>query len=229
MNVMLGLVVGLLLQARSAEVPASLLAAAGTDPRTFVSILTHVGVPAGLEIRESSDQLPSSSPRLWDPEQWTAERVAQQNKVPLPQIVAAFNQQHGDYKAAVLDGVLVVRPAERRVAYLDGHGPTGQLHAAGLMSLAETVFAPLDARLDKPGGRAGSRIGPIGVDVDYGDGLDLVVEAWDRNVLDILNEVVRNAPGHSWIVVTSDGDPAHILRAGFFHRYMTGSYLVVGH
>ena len=102
------------------EAPESLLAAASADPTTFVSILTHVGIPAGLEIRQSTYDQYANRSRQWDPEQWTAARLAQRGVVPLAQIVTTFNQRHTEYKAAILSGVLVIRPVDRRVAYLDG-------------------------------------------------------------------------------------------------------------
>lgn len=67
------------------------------------------------------------------------------------------------------------------------------------------TVAPVDA-LARGSCRAARNQHEPGVDVDYGDSLDLVVETWDKTVVRVLNEVVRQAPGHSWLVVTSDSD-----------------------
>jgi hypothetical protein len=213
----------LLAQARSGiEVPSSLLTAAGTDPTTFIKILTQVGIPAGLEIRQSKYIQHGRTPSQWNYEQWTAERLAQQRLVPIEQLVAAFNQHHPDYQAAMLDGVLVIRPTDRPLAYLDGRGPTGQLRAVGLMNLADKVFVPIDSSLDVPG-RIVSELTPAGIDVDFGHGVELVIDASARLVIDVLNEVVRQARGHSWLVVTTDDPVPAVTQFGFLHRHGTGS------
>jgi hypothetical protein len=199
-----------------AVAPVSVQQAASADPLSFVLVLAEAGIPAGLELRDA-DRRQASSMRPMTREQMSAEPT-----VPLEGVLAAFNQSHPDYRAEVVDGVVVVRPVTGRSGYLDSFAPNRTLSGQGLMRIAEKVFAPLDSRLDQPGGRIGSTLSPIGVTVDRGEGLDLAIEARGRTVLSVLNELARH--GHPWLVVTSSerkGSP--ITRYGFAHRYRTTS------
>jgi hypothetical protein len=204
------------------QVPVSLVGAASQDPLSMVNLLAEAAIPAGAEIRQSDYQRFTGSPRRWDPERLSRERFAQETTVPADRLVAAFNQSHATYRALMMGGVLVIRPARDRAPYLDGGAPMATLSARGLMPLAERMFVPLDPRLAQEGGRAGSLVGPIGVELDRGDDLQLVVEARGKTVIQVLNDIARQAPGHAWLVVTMDGD-RRIERFGFMHRYGTTS------
>ena len=159
------------------------------------------------------------------PAQWTPDRLARQQTVAVDRIVATFNEGHEGYRAAIVDGVVVVRPLPRGTSYLDSKPVSGAVAAHGLMRFAEKVFAPLDNHLDRPGGRAGSSIGTLGPPIDRGESVDVSIDATGRTVLEILNAVARQAPGHPWLVVSSDTPSPRPDRFGFLHGQGTTSEL----
>lgn len=190
--------------------PASLLNAA-TDPVSFVAILTEAGIPAGLEIREADLKQPRIQQRR------SPLQAQPQSNALLEQLIAAFNKWQSEYVAILQDGVVVIRPQSGRSDYLNTKPFSGGITGTGLMRVSEKIFAPLDRNLDLPGGRAGSHLGQPGVEVDYGDGLPLSVDgAGNLTVLEVLIKVAKQAPGHSWIIVTA-GKPSRITRYGFIH------------
>ena len=207
------------------QVPTALLGAAASDPKTFVHLLGETKVPAGLEMRQGDFVRASNSPRQWDPAQWTPDRLARQQTVAVDRIVATFNEGHEGYRAAIVDGVVVVRPLPRGTSYLDSKPVSGAVAAHGLMRFAEKIFAPLDNHLDRPGGRAGSSIGTLGPPIDRGESVDVSIDATGRTVLEILNAVARQAPGHPWLVVSSDTPSPRPDRFGFLHGQGTTSEL----
>jgi hypothetical protein len=206
--------VGLFAFRLSVDVPVSLLAHANADPKTFVHLLAEAGVPAGLEMRQADFERRFGLARPWDRADWSQEKLARQAKVPIEQVVSAFNEHHADYRATIIDTVVVIRPVPQRVTYLDSPAPFGRLRAVGLMTIAERVFASLDPALDRPGGRPGSSLGQA----DRGWNLELSVTGVGLTILEALNEIVRQAPGHQWLVVTTAGDTPRIERLGFVHR-----------
>jgi hypothetical protein len=210
----------------SAQAPASLLAAAAADPTSFAHLLAEAGIPAGLEIREP-DMLRVSTPTSRRCLTVTREELTRETTVPIEQVVMAFNLGHTGYRAAMMEGVLVIRPVPRSAAYLDSNPPFGQLRGRGLMRFAEKVFAPADPRLDQPGGRVSSVSGPVGVEIDRGDDLDLVIDAVGLTALEVLNQIARLAPGHPWLVVTTHDDTPRVERFGFGDRYGTTTTLAV--
>lgn len=212
-------------QSLSGATPVSLLKWATGDPLTLVQLFAEAGVPAGLELREADHERLSATRRRWLPENWNRERFSQEETVSLEQVVAAFNASHTDYVAALDAGVVVIRPIFGRASYLETRSLSGRLTATGLMRIGEKIFAPLDPRLDAPGGRLVSRPGPIGTEVDYGDGLDVSIDTDGSTVTDVLNTIARKAPGHPWIVITADGDSPTVASFGFVHRHGVTSRL----
>lgn len=195
----------------------SLLNAAVTDPMNFASLLTSSGVPAGLEVRES-DRLPirQRRPPLTD--------AAQLRSLPVEDLTSAFNKGQAEYVAVVQDGVVVIRPRSGRTDYLSTRPFSGVIAGTGLVRVSEKVFAPLDRRLDQPGGRPASRLGQPGVEVDYGDGLRISVgDAGKLTVLDVLVQIAKQAPGHAWIVVTAGESVGRVTRFGFIHGTSTST------
>ncbi len=203
-------------------VPASLLDAASADPMTFTSRLADARIPAGLEIREGDIQpirsRPNRPPVAAEP---------QQQLVSLERVIAAFNKQHSDYVASVEDGVLVIRPLRGRAEYLSTRPFSGEITGTGLMRVAEKIFAPLDRHLDQPGGRPGSRLGQPGIEVDYGDQLQVTLDGLaNLTVLDALNRMATQAPGHPWVVVTA-GAPTKPVRYGFVHAGASVTWMAI--
>jgi hypothetical protein len=199
-------------------VPAGLVAVAKGNPVTFVQYCAELSVPCGLEILETDFA------RGWS----TASEIGRVGTVLASDVIRAFNNTHSDYKAADLDGVIVIRPSQQRARYLDSIARVGTLHERGLMTLGEHLFAPLDPALTKPGGRGGSYASPTGVEVDRGEDVELTIQADGRPVIDILNEMATLGPGHSWLVVTANEAIPRVVRFGFVHRYGTTTELRIG-
>jgi hypothetical protein len=220
---MVALVIILSVPTASAQAPESLMSLATVDPLTFVRVLAEARVPAGLEIRQSDKSIP---PRLSSVP--TRERLAQEARVSLDSIAVACNASHRAYRATVAAGVVVVRPTDHAVDYLDQMTVSGQLRARGLMAFAREVFAPLQPTLGRQRAQFGSTPSPVGVDVDRGDALELEIDAQGLTVLEILNEVARRAPGHAWLFVTRDGDTPRIASLGFLHNYGSGTEQPLG-
>jgi len=193
------------------HVPRGLLRATGAHPLAFVRLLAESGVPAGIEIKqqdrmrvaplEKSEQGPPST-------------------VPLSELASAFNAAHADYQASITDGVLIVRPRQIQQDYLDAGAPPRELSGVGLMPVATQLFVPLDSKLQGGAGQAASMLGPIGIEVDRGEQIPIRVNGSGRTVLQVLNDIALQAPGHPWFVAT-EGQPAKIIRFGFVHKHGT--------
>ena len=206
---MLLLLVLLIAQVGSGS-PASLSSAAA-DPVNLVAILSEAGIPAGLEVREADVKQPRIRERS------LASGGQAPSNVSPAELIAAFNKSNSEYVAVLQDGVVLIRPVNGRSEYLNTRPFSGSIAGTGLMRVSEKIFVPLDRNLDLPGGRAGSHIGQPGVDVDYGDGLRIAVDAADTlTVIDVLIQVAKQAPGHSWVIVTA-GQPSRITRYGVIH------------
>jgi hypothetical protein len=201
-------------------VPASLLDAASGDPMSFLSRLADARIPAGLEIREADIRpiRPLAGGRVAGGER--------QQALPVERVIAAFNKQHSDYVASVENDVVVVRPVRGRSDYLSAKPFTGAITGTGLMRVAEKMFAPLDRTLDQSGGRPGSRLGQPGVEVDYGDQIQVGIDAGSLTVIDALVRLSRQAPGHAWVVVTS-GEPSKPVRYGFVHAGASATWMPI--
>jgi hypothetical protein len=182
-------------------VPAGLVVVAGGNPLTFVHYCAELSVPCDLEILETD------LARGWS----NGSAIRRVGTVPASDVISAFNKTHSDYKAADLDGVILIRPSQQRARYLESIAPVGTLHERGLMTLVEHLFAPLDPALAKPGGRAGSYASPTGVGVDVGEDIELTIQTDGRSVIDILNEMATLAPGHPWLVVTTNEAMAPVV------------------
>jgi len=214
--------------AEAAGAPASLIAMRAADPKTFVEVLAHLGVPAGLEIRQADYRRSYTTGQGWHPDDWTREKLARQPSVPLDDVVSAFNRRRGDYRATLMQGVVVIRPTRKPAAYLDSKPAFGRMEGQGLDRVAEKIFAPLDSLLDQPGARVGSRLSAVGAEVDFGDALQIAIDARGLSPLDALNRMAAAAPGHAWIVVTTDDATPRIGRFGFVHRHGATTTMSVG-
>jgi hypothetical protein len=202
-------------------VPESLLEAARANPYTFVHLLSQTGVPAGLELREAD------RPRRGDfRPQWQPEALAKQDRIPLAMVLTEFNKSQRAYRAELVDGVINVRPAERRSAYLDSPAITGTIRERGLMNVASRLFEPLSATKSVAGGRISVLSSPVGVDIDRGENIDVALEATDKPVVQLLNEIIARTTQQAWLVVTSEMDAAQlqsprVVRFGFIHQHWT--------
>jgi len=191
-----------------------------TDPMNFVNVLTEAGIPAGLEIRESDV-------RRVGLQQRRSGNAPPKPVVPVEQLIAVFNRDQREYAAALDNGVVVIRPQSGRSDYFQSKPFSAPIAGVGLMRVSEKVFAPLDPRLDQPGGRPGSFLGQPGVEVDYGDQIRLAVDTANTlTVLNVLIEIAKQAPGHSWVVATA-GTPSRIVRFGFNHGFGKTTWMTV--
>jgi hypothetical protein len=212
-NRLLFLIVATCAIAQSSErLPAALLAETSRDPAGFIRVLADNAIPAGLEIREADVQ-PRARQRV---------DLDRRESTDASQVIASFNRVHADYQAALVDGVIVIRPAKRMPDYLDQPAQVGQFTSKGLMPAVKKVFAPLDPKLGGGGGELGSYLGPVGITVDHGEQADVTVDARGVTTLSVLNHIARQAPGHPWLVVVAYVEDApRIVRVGFVHRYDT--------
>lgn len=210
-NVLLALsFIGAIVLQPGSQVPAALLAAVGEPPLVFIGLLAEAAVPAGLEIKQPERFRPAS--KAYDIDRDSTTSVAE--------LIKVFNLSNRDYRAESMADVVVIRPAERKAAYLDSSAPPGWISGRGLMSMTEKLFAPLHPTLAISGGRPGSLLSPMGMEIDRGENVQLTVDATRRRVIDVLNEIAKQAPGHPWLVTTDD-PAAKIVRFGFMHRHGT--------
>lgn len=218
-------VVGLLalfvLQTDRLVVPESLLDAARANPYTFVQLLSQTGVPAGLELHEAD------RPRRGDfRPQWQPEALAKQNRISLDTVLTEFNKAQRTYRVEVVDGVVNVRPAQRRASYLDSSPVAGTIRERGLMNVAGRLFEPLSPAIQSAtGGRIAVLPSPLGVEIDRGENIDIALEATGKPVVQLLNELVGRTTHQAWLVVTTEMDSQfpspRVVRFGFFHQYWT--------
>ena len=185
-------------------VPASLLAAVDYPLAEFIRMIARV-TPAGFEMRESDDVAPLRSTAV--PEG--------QSTVALTEVVDAFNRVHRSYHAEIMNGVLVVRPIDRRVTFLDRPSPIREpTTQIGVMRAIRFVLSPLNPRL-LDGVVIGSTLG-----LHAFEGLSRSIAldgSQPRRVIDTLNQVAVQAPG-AWQVVTRRvADETEIVQYGFIY------------
>ena len=172
----------------SVTVPSSLVLAASRPLGEFAFALADASVPAGLEIREVDDGAapPSSS------------NIDKNQRVPLEEVMTAFNARQHDYHAVVRRGVVVIRPVSGNVSFLERQSPiTQEIKITGLMAAARRVFVDLDSGLS----------GPILNSIGHkGDDIPVTLDGrGGRTVMDTLNQIVAQAPGRVWVVTTREG------------------------
>src|SRR5258706_15722161 len=125
------------------SVPSPLLDAASRSPAEFVVALAHASIPAGLEIRESDDVVPSRPPAF---------DIDREQRVSLDGLIATFNAAHPDYHAVVMrGGVTVVRPFKGTLPFLDQPSSLSNVIAVtGALAAARLVFTAVDPGLAGP-------------------------------------------------------------------------------
>ncbi len=180
------------------RVPASLLEDAQKSPILFAVALAGASVPNGFEIPETDDFTPpvmSPSPGV--------------QTVPATEVTEAFEKYHHEYRAVMMGRVLVVRPRVAPLPLLDTRSTiAGPVKVTGIMTAARRVFA---FRWPMLLGPALNSLGRPGSDVE------VVLHGQDRRVIDMLNQIVLQAPKRGWIIITGkakDGQP-QMLSFGF--------------
>lgn len=177
-------------------------------------LLADAGVPCGLEIRASQTARAELG----------AFGYPRTPTVPESTLVNAFNTAHRDYRMAIEDGVIVIRPAEARNAYLDAPAAVSHASVIGIMNALRLIFADLDPALRRPGGIMGSC---IGCDSE-GERRSISLSGTNLTNEDLLNQIVKQRP-QAWIVETTDGG-ARVSRVGFvYHRGATRTIALNGH
>ena len=195
------------------QVPDSLMVAATRDPVMFVMVAAHLGLPSGLEVR-ASDQRPSGRPEF---------QSASQRTVPLSEVLTAFNAAHSDYHAQLSGAVIVIRPVQRKAAYLDQTSALGQIDVVGVTAAARKIFVAIDPSLDAAGATIGSRIGLDAAAA--GDSVRIKLNGQGRTNIQLLNDVVSQSP-RGWMVVTDgEAESPQIVRVGFVNRGGASTFL----
>jgi len=103
------------------RVPAAIARQVNRSAMTVVQLLANSQVPTGFEVR-ASDSLLSSRISDFDT---TGPFIAGDV------FVQAFNAAHADYQGSIRDGVIVIRPVGRHLAYLDVQTTIGHLEVRG--------------------------------------------------------------------------------------------------
>jgi len=174
-------------------VPSAVLAVADSSPFEFAMALANASVPAGLEIRESDDVLPAGYPTLDGkrPAWFNADRT---HRIAGTEVVEAFNRSRRDYRAILMGQVLVIRPVEGTLTFLDQPSSISTpTPVTGAMAAVRRVFADLFPTLS----------GPILNSLGHkGDDVPVVLDGGARRVIDTLNQVVLQAPPRTWVVTT---------------------------
>ena len=188
-------------------VPSAVLAAAEASPVEFVMALADAAVPAGLEIRESEDVLPAGWPSLKGrkPAWFNADRT---HRIAAAEVVAAFNGSRRDYRAVLMGQVLVIRPIDGALPFLDQPSAiSGPTHVTGAMAAARRVFADLVP------GLSGPVLNSLG---HKGDDVPVVLDGGSRKVLDTLNQIVLQAPPRTWVLTTrQQAEDVRVISFGF--------------
>ena len=181
-------------------VPASLLEAARRSPVDFAAALASASVAAGFELKEADDGPPSGQ---------AIAAGGRDQKVTLPDVAKAFEARHLEYRASTLQGVLVVRPVQGVLPFLDEPSAIyPRVTVKGVMGAARRIFLPIDPRLSGPGlNTLGPPSEEVPVTLDGSSG---------RKVIDTLNQIVRQVPGRAWVVTTrKTGNEVRLVGFGF--------------
>lgn len=194
--------------AEAQDVPASLLLAAETRPIEFAMALRHADVLVGIEV-PAADRIPQRMPNF---------ALTYDKTVALSEVVNRFNQSHPGHQAALVDGVVVVRPRDRRADYLDQpFNSANQTVINGALLAVRTVFSALDAALASEEPTVGSRF--VGAE-EAGENVRITL-APQATVLQALNDIASQAR-QGWIVVTmpSAKDPRRpdVTQVGLLHH-----------
>lgn len=186
-------------------VPSSLLVVARRSPWELAMLLANASVPSGLELRDIDDVPPLNRPDF---------NLARTPRVPASDLVRAFDSQHSDYRAILIDGVFVIRPVDRPVRFLDEPSSlTSPIAVTGILTAARRIFSPLDPALSDGRGIMGSFINVP--PEELGENLPITVDG-GRRVIDDLNQIVRQS-ARMWYVVTRrrPDNEWQIVRFGF--------------
>jgi hypothetical protein len=165
-------------------IPSSLLASAQLPPLQLAFLLVKASVPLGIELRQSDDIVARRTPAF----------NGEQNKtIPASDLVTAFNAQHGDYLAVLVNGVFVIRPREGTSRFLDSKSTIDRLSVTGIRTAQRRIFSGLDPKL------LGVVLNSMGRE---GDDTEVLLDGRDgRTVIDLLNDIVLQFPS-GWQVTT---------------------------
>lgn len=171
-------------------------------PLTVINYCVTNAIPCGLEV------MAVDAP----PEKFAvrSDELSELAPMTVASVVNAFNERHANYQAKMMDGVVVIRPTRPSV-YIDSNPGLGRIDGRGLMWLAGMVFLPLDPSLARRP-TVGSVLSRPGDVADRGGDIEMAVDGSGRTVLNILNDIVKRAPTHAWLVRTSK---EKILSFGF--------------
>ena len=176
-------------------VPFYLVAAAQRPFAEFMFQVSNASVRAGIELKEIDNAAVSRAP---------ARPRGETKQVPREELVAAIHARKPGYQAAWDGDVLLIRPVNGRLKFLDSPSTlTSPTTIVGVMQSLRTIMAPLDARLLRPAigtGRGWEALKALSANITV-DGSN------GRTVIDTLNQVVLQNQG-AWRVMTrfEDGE-----------------------
>jgi len=192
-------------------VPPGLFALTNRAPLEFATLLATGHVPSGIELKEADDVYTAGQPEF-DP----TFNLDETGRAPVDDLVNAFNAKHCCYRAKWMDGVFVIRPVDRRTAFLDEPSSIKQsIRVTGAMDATRRVMCQLDSSLCT-GAVAGSQFGSM-QSAGFFD--SVVIDGTRTTVMETLNQIVRQSP-RTWNVVTrSAGGGPRIIRFGLIHAH----------
>ena len=201
---------GILLACVCADVHAarqlsSVSLATSGRPLEVAIALAQAGIPIGLELH-AADRDPGPKRDRTDP---------LHPSVSIPALVEAFNRSHTSYRAASMDGVLVIRPANGHHSYLESPLTLKDPVVTGAMAALRVIFGPIDVQLNAPGGIVGSR---FVTPEESGDHVTITLPP-GTTVISALNTLVKQS-GQGWLVITTPsrhGAKLDVTEIGLIH------------
>jgi hypothetical protein len=194
------------------DVPSGLVAASRLPPMSFAMSLVDNFVPTGIEVRGSP-----IGPR----EPMPAFDLDRQNVVPVTDVIQGFNTAHSDYRATWTDNVILIRPIERRLRFLDSAAGFVTMTVQDPLLALARVFEPIEPRL---GGRtrAGSSMASR---TERGADITVTLVGAGQSVVQVLNQLATQSD-RGWVVYTMvpEAGPPQINAIGLIHRHGATTY-----
>jgi hypothetical protein len=202
---------GVAVKEQTDTVPFYLVAAAERPFAEFMMLVAHASVRAGIELKEIDNAAVTGTP---------IRPKGETKQVPREELVAAIHARKPGYQATWDRDVLLIRPVNGRLKFLDTPSTlTSATAIVGVMQSLRTIMAPLDPRLLRPAvgtGRGWEALRALSANITL-DGSN------GRTVIDTLNQVVLQNPG-AWHVMTRfEGGEWRVSEFGFSYSDFANS------
>lgn len=201
---------------RFAIAASVLIAATSVAQPTVPNLRAHAarfaakGVPAGFVVPESTMRgRPAPPPFVARPAQLESpDRIAE--------LVEAFNQDRGSFRASFARGVIHIRRDDEPAAVTQAIEREDLVEASvdvtAAAILASLVLPLLHGEWTT---ESGGIIGSGGISAECPLGERVRIEAGRRSAGDLMDDVVRQVPGVAWFVTYDEESPTFNLKVGF--------------